>query len=991
LKSRKAVSIHAFSQIAQAWFDFKFNHHGPDGLGQKPLTNILGNPAYTYPTFDKNSLNFYYPYAPEAASRDEISMNYFRGINYFLKQDENSTQDFIHPEWEAIRNGLSQIFALTIKNDYKALLAIPEAPVWTLNEDILSNGFLLGFDDVNLGKNAKLYHGTNWSDILPAQNASLIRFWYYLLSHGTIGAQGYTNEKAHTYFINPIQKEIAIQIVWNAYKNYMPIFGTIEEFRLATLKALKDKGYAEKSKEYVALYDSWAAVLDLPDFASTLKHEPADGVAIDPWAAKLGVEVEYPQYESNRVFEVSLNPNFKETSAPVYRFMSYAAPDMATGMTYGRINLEPNKTYYVHSHLYKSGGNAARASASCDNSDDPAFCQSLEGKEKWTATYSFTTTDKVVKGLKPIAGAQIAAWESPLSWSGTKGADGYQINIIDNTGKVEPQIVPIDQIYDPASPEVETKLALSANTKYTWTLAPRIRLGSNEGVKAITIPGVSYTIYESLSLAEKLAFPYTYGTTTEPITFKTDLPKVVLGTPADNSKLSMLDQQVTTKATNTPLGADFFTWTFFYNGENQNPQYSENHTEAKVTMSHINTLPYFEDKHVYSWTFTPKKKATPPFIPNQESGTTAAPFHFSVNAELIPAPEPINEECRTNKFDEVLKWNAVAGAEGYQYTLTNKTSNQVVKTESVENVTQSPAILGSHNLAKYGWVVSAGIKNVNGDWVWGPGSAESTYLVRTDAAQNLQPSNNVTVSFGNNKSVKFNWDAVPNVTNYHFHLWKTGGEDISSVDVGNVTEFTVSGLEFDKNLSWTVESINPADPNHESSCHNISNEATLKTPAEPKKVIPEIGFNLTLVDCDGLGICLPDIKYNVLVSDVNGNLVFSRNGLLSNFSGIPPNVGSPIVYPFQNQPYTINGNLHDPINGLYKVTITIASVDLNAPKTGTVLFDAKVMDIWNPTHNQGDAVQLEDAAQTKAILTKANTTIIIKFKYDASTNNIVIQ
>ncbi|NIJ53588.1 hypothetical protein, partial [Dyadobacter arcticus] len=485
-KSKSAVSVHKFSILARDWYKSRLGYDIADGQVSMQVVNVLGNPQYNIPTFKEalGSATFYYPYKPQSARRDQISLNYFNGVDHFVKAGQTQSHTV---EWETILTGISEIFSMEIKKDYEQENQNPNAGnIWTLNEDMSDPTWTIDFAHPKLYGRPAVYQGVNWK--LGGINSGIINLWYYLLVHGTKDINGvntpddgYQNDEpgSKTYHVIKVDKDLVLKMVWEAYKS-LPVNSSLEEFRLATHSALKialGSNFDPKGKENIALNDAWAAVLGLPDYASTLKHFPADGETVYPWAAKVGVEVEYPKFESERLFEVSKSATFQSSEAPVYRFLNNVAPELATGMTYGLVNLEPGQTYYVRSRLSLSGN----LHDGCSVTPDPDLCMSLNEKLKWTLTYEFKTEEiPAVTGLNPKTGQEIPAWSSPMSWTSLKGAGGYNLYVIDNDGTVPDQDIPHEAAYneDEGPAPVSTQLALSRTKKYSWTVAAHHKLGS---------------------------------------------------------------------------------------------------------------------------------------------------------------------------------------------------------------------------------------------------------------------------------------------------------------------------------------------------------------------------------------------------------------------------------------------------------------------------------------------------------------------------------
>jgi hypothetical protein len=385
LESKIAVAVHAFTKVAKDWFTSNLGIHGVDGINQCRILNVIGDPQYPEGVLKKPNKIFkiFYPLNGKWTGRDDISRNYFRGITYFSKEVDIPESE-LKSEWVTIKAGLANIFALEIKRDYEKANGNFEAlNLWTIHEELSDPTRMRDFSDPKLYGQPSLYNGDNWISDNPGHNTGFFNLFYYLLAHGTadeLGQDfGYSNIElpGKIYFVNKQDKKLILQVLWQAYRS-TALNASIEEFRMATMTALHQLDpvkYHPKSKEHIAFYDAWAAVLGLGDYASTLAHFPEDDAVVYPWAAKVGVEVEYPLYESYRLFEVSTSAAFNENVAPVYRFMNSQAPDLATGMTYGYINLEPGK-YFVRSHLAQG----PESRAHCESSDDPAFCESLLGR-----------------------------------------------------------------------------------------------------------------------------------------------------------------------------------------------------------------------------------------------------------------------------------------------------------------------------------------------------------------------------------------------------------------------------------------------------------------------------------------------------------------------------------------------------------------------------------------------------------------------------------
>lgn len=919
-KSKSYVSIHAFTIEARNWFKTHFNWDGIDGDANTDIVNSLNDPkvltaneAYKLPD-EPYSIHIAWDYLKENASIDYINSRYFKAINYFAKNQvyDHNDERINHPEWRALRAGLSRIFSLEIKNEFKAKQPVAQAPVWTFLEEDATDPAYFDFRYPELTNKPKLYKGNNWNTIEPGTNASLIAFWYYLLVHGTQGAQGYTNEKGNTYFVFPQNKDLILKVIWNAYQT-LPLYSSIEDFRLATMQALDNLGYDHKSKEGIALYDAWAAVMNFPDYASTLQHYPIENTFVDPWSARFGVEVEYKD-ESARLFEVSENPAFSDALATVYRFKSYKAPD-EQGMTWGRVNLEPKSTYYVRSRLLETGGAHRDGSVGCA---DQAFCLALTEKEKWTVPYVFYTDKKEVKDLSPTKNTLAPAWNTPFSWSATPGAYGYLMEIVQNGSAIPPQTFDINKMYDEDELTINYNLALSKDKSYAYKLAPKSRLGSPEGVKKVMDPFTNLPTYLNLTDQEKAGFPLTFGDQSVGIGFKTDIPKVILGTPADGTHVPMLGQ-VDLAAVKDEPRASHYRWDFFYDGDFKAPLESMESPIPAVSLYTIENKPYLEHLHTYGWTFTPMHKAELPFIPQEEAGETAKPFHFVVDKDLIPKPKQEMIYCAKLNADLVFHWEAVQGAKAYHLVVKNAATQQVISDTTTPNLFSDPIPGVSEYPILYQWTVSAGVKDVNGNWVWGP-AASNGYTVKPPPPTNLMPDNASDVSIGNNHSVTVSWNAVPGIDKYvvtYSQLINGVMTQIGTIPVTGLSA-TLQNLDYDSQYQWTVHT-----ENNQAAC-NSSTTGSFKTGKNPAKY--DMGFTIQLHDPVGPKKEIVENSFicNVQVKRPDGTVEFNQNiAANSIFGGIAFEPGNNTQVGGNGA--FINGQLLDQ-SGDYTITLKIISV-----------------------------------------------------------------
>ncbi|WAC14542.1 M4 family metallopeptidase [Dyadobacter pollutisoli] len=922
-KSQVAVSIHKFSQVARDWFKTKLGLNGMTGDGGFVLSNELSDfneekAQRTHITEGANrTARFVYPYKMLSACRDEIAFNYCSGVNFYAKFEQVKVMQ-PSTDWYVIHAGLLDIFTLAIKKDFEKKLQNPGADnIRTLYEDMSDPALLINFENPLADGRPVVYHGQNWNAVSPWKNASILKKFFDLLVQGT-DDDGYKNGEpdSPTYFVFKVEQDLIVKVLWAAFKD-SPVDCSLYEFRDATLKALHGMGmqYDGKSKEHIAFYDAWAAVLGLPDYASTLKYEPVAGSMAYPWTVKVGAEVEYPLYESQRLFEVSKSPKFNPNEFPVHQFVSNAAPDLATSMVYGLVNLEPGQTYYIHSRL----SNAGDPRDGCAVTPDPAFCESLKAKKKWAYPYEFIT-DKVamVSNVTPLEGEQIPAWDSPLSWVGVPGARGGALNITDNALTMSSHIFPIESFYDAdqTAAVIQASVALSKEKKYTHSIAPYQKLGSEWAVHVL--PNGSLL---SFTDAEIEAFPYLYGPWTPEVMFETDLPKIVPGAvPANGEHISLLAPPFT-------LTADKIDRADEYQFEYKEPYHKQAAMPEPAFGFLISNVPAITDLQEIKWAFTPVRKADTLFIPQDEMGATEW-RSFVADMSLVPKPVITSNICFNIGDGVTIKWEKVEFATHYHYVLKEHGTGIIIAEATTDQLT-TPTIANASNYpapGKYVFEVSAGYKNSNGQFFFGP-KASLAYGVRPPAPTAMVPDANNNVPLGPDNAITFKWQpgADPNLTGNHtFRLFKEVGNGVEGIDgfapatiLGN--QITVPGLEFNTNYIWEINNLST-----KSSCPSVFNGANFRTEDDPEEF--DLGFTVMVEDhktSTGTDIVGTSLTYKVKVTRPDGTVDFLATDRYSNADswlqvGFTP--GEPIL--FNGDP---NGQLTDQ-TGDYIIELEILTV-----------------------------------------------------------------
>ncbi|TLV02213.1 M4 family metallopeptidase [Dyadobacter luticola] len=914
--SKYGVSIFKFTQLCRDWFENRFGQNGADGNGNFHMNMIVEpgnvsiikyNPSETL----EKRFEIHLPMSEISVNRDHLSKSYFKLIDFFRKsQDKQSSS-----EWKTIVAGLGNIFALQVKRDYEKFVQNPQADdIWTLFSDQSDPSYYKDFFSPKSYGQAAVYKGQYWDDNFAERNAGILEKLYELLGNG---AEQYSTDEYPElkYTIFPQDLDLVVKVLWDAYMA-SNVNSTIEEFRAITLKVLHDVVPGDfinsKPKEYIAFYDAWAAVLGLPDYASTLKHTPDEGDSEYPWTVKVGTEVEYPLYESERLFEVSKSPTFNDSEAPVYQFVSSAAPNQMSSMVYGYVNLEPNQTYYIHSRLSKSGD----PRLGCPVTDDPVFCEQLQSKIKWTITYDFKTDNvKAVSNLVPQGGTEIPAWKSPISWEVVKGADGYDLNVTDLSGKVTPQTITHESLFDPdnAQEVISKTLALSKNTSYNWNVTARRRLGSEWAVHVLA-DGKTLPFQEE----EKEALPNAYGEVSAIENFKTDTPKIQLSQPADGQHVPMIGSLQLTADLNDR--ADKYYHRFYFNGDQDDAMDVVDSREKPFSEFWVNGLKLLEDKHIYAWTFAPMHSAVEPFMPEEETGEIPPRFHFKVDKDLIAKPAMSPENCIDPGVTVSLAWGEVKGATGYQYRIVNALNNQEIA-KGIYTFGSSPVQINgaSEYPGQYLRKISAGVKDINDNWVFGP-EAVAGYKVSPPAVTTLSPSAQ-TVPFDNDNSIHFKWLDPTNTGSYLFSLAKVKNNNgleniVTDMEVGNVGA-TVPNLEFEKNYKWGVRTKSSYG------CIGPLAASQFQTEKEPDEF--DLGFTLEVEDLLKDGTGFHNFDYSIKVFRPDGNLDFVGTGMSNTDMWLQVD-----FVPGEGQLY--NGNMNGQIKdqtGDYTVELEITSMCQN--------------------------------------------------------------
>lgn len=264
-----------------------------------------------------------------------------------------------------------------------------------------------------------------------------------------------------------------------------------------------------------------------------------------------------------------------------------------------------------------------------------------------------------------------------------------------------------------------------------------------------------------------------------------------------------------------------------------------------------------------------------------------------------------------------LRWDPVAGAGAYQYSIKNLNTQQIITTGVTEELKSPPLNQASEPLTSYEWQLSAGIKDRNDNWVFGPAAVDK-YDIHLPKPINLSPENQ-TVALDADRSVSFSWEAIPNATQYRFSLYKKidgrGSEAIIQNKIITENTIIVENLEYETVYEWYVAGIGP-NPD----CVNPS-KAEFNTQKSPARY--DLGFFLYVKDLYGPNkqVIPGSFIYTVEVIRPDGTLDFKHDA----YANDPLQVGFSAGNPAQVVGGLLNGQILDQ-DGDYLVRLTIKSV-----------------------------------------------------------------
>lgn len=142
----------------------------------------------------------------------------------------------------AIDEGMSDVFAVCIENEYKT-----NSEIWKIGEEVTVNGYR------NLSNpSCKYYHGHRWEDTnqTPTDendycgvhtNSGVFSYWFYLIS---VGGPGY-NESGLYYPVQGIGLDNAIQICYLMNASFLTSNATYNDAKISSYLAAQALGFGD--------------------------------------------------------------------------------------------------------------------------------------------------------------------------------------------------------------------------------------------------------------------------------------------------------------------------------------------------------------------------------------------------------------------------------------------------------------------------------------------------------------------------------------------------------------------------------------------------------------------------------------------------------------------------------------------------------------------------------------------------------------------------
>jgi hypothetical protein len=317
-------------------------------------------------------------------------------------------------------------------------------------------------------------------------DAGVQNFWFYLLAQGGSGS----NDLGQTYAVAPVGLDLAAQILIRAEAEKIALDHPAA--RASTLLVAREM-CGEYSTARREVWNGWWAVgVGVAEGKPPLPAEtfsPSENqLGVEPWPAKLRWIADGAAVEDQWEVLVSKYPDFPSNQSTL-RFDVTGFVPSGDGHSYGELSvpLASSTTYYWKVRRHQTGEEA-----------DHLGC--------FRPTHQFKTRSKRVTATSPItpraSNQKFHPWNLPFQWTALGGATGYEVEVA-----LGPSFSALEMLFPSRAASTNSlELDVRVDRELWWRVRP---------------------VYQPRGAAS--AVP---GDWTAPVRFVTNLPKVILLSPA---------------------------------------------------------------------------------------------------------------------------------------------------------------------------------------------------------------------------------------------------------------------------------------------------------------------------------------------------------------------------------------------------------------------------------------------------------------------------
>lgn len=245
-----AIDVHYGTSATYDFFKDKLGYEGINNEGLHILSAVQtdGGDAFNNAAWDGKYLKYgsgdcnHYP----TTTIEVVAHEYMHAVT------EHTSQLVGGNESRGLNEGVSDVFGKAVEYEYH-----PETFTWTLGDKLPKNE--LGSAFRNMAdpwefQNPKYFEGMYYGS--ASHNiGSVLGHWYYLLIEGGI----YTNEVGEEYDLQPMSRDDAIVIIFDALYNYVlprSSYRDVANFTLLSASVF----FGENSDQYNSIKEAWDAV-----------------------------------------------------------------------------------------------------------------------------------------------------------------------------------------------------------------------------------------------------------------------------------------------------------------------------------------------------------------------------------------------------------------------------------------------------------------------------------------------------------------------------------------------------------------------------------------------------------------------------------------------------------------------------------------------------------------------------------------------------------